>query len=151
MAPLFRASGRARNKKSSRTSYRKVLWFRPRLEHLEDRTLLSAPGGVLDVISSGVNALAPPTDPRGQSPPPNGPTHLGTVQPPAASTKSSGTIIGLDSGTAVQPPSLFQGMLSLYLDGAFLEAVNVANQFLAANPDEYNLVSSVTTNRVVAQ
>jgi RHS repeat-associated protein len=42
VAPLFRKSGRARNKKPSCKSYRKVLWFRPRLELLENRILLSA-------------------------------------------------------------------------------------------------------------
>ncbi|MHB1423143.1 MAG: hypothetical protein ACYC3I_08105 [Gemmataceae bacterium] len=47
---------------------------------------------------------------------------------------------------APPPPSTFQAALSLYLDAAFLEASNVANQYIAANPDEYNLVPSVTTN-----
>jgi hypothetical protein len=47
---------------------------------------------------------------------------------------------------APPPPSTFQAALSLYLDGAFLEASNLTNQYVAANPDEYNLVPSVTTN-----
>jgi hypothetical protein len=130
-----RASACSRNKKKSACrSYRKNPWFRPRLEGLEDRTLLSATGGGLGVFLSGANALAPSTDQHGQTQLPNTPIHVGA------------TIMGLDSGKTVQPPSMFQAMLSLYLDGAFLEAVNVANQFIFANPDEYGIVDSVTTN-----
>ncbi len=53
-------STRSRNKKSSCRSYRKVLWFRPRLEPLEDRTMLSGyqPGDVLSAFNSGANTLA---------------------------------------------------------------------------------------------
>ncbi len=129
-----RASACSRNQKSACRWCHKVPWFRPRLEHLEDRTLLSSPGGVLGGFQSGANTLAPPISQHGQTLPPSGPHHV------------SAAIIGLDSGKAVQPPSLFQAVLSLYLDGAFLEAVNVANQFIFANPDEYGVVDSVTTN-----
>jgi Ca2+-binding RTX toxin-like protein len=65
VAPHFRTSGRARNTKSSRTSYRKVLWFRPQLERLGDRTLLSAPEaspsavlGAYQGSNNGISVLA---------------------------------------------------------------------------------------------
>src|SRR5579875_569389 len=62
MAPLFRASRRARNKKALPVSYRKILWFRPQLERLEDRTLLSAPeaspSAVLDAYQGSNNGIS---------------------------------------------------------------------------------------------
>jgi Ca2+-binding RTX toxin-like protein len=56
MALFSRKSIRSRNKKASRKSYRQALWFRPRLEHLEDRTLLSS--SPLDVFNSATSNLA---------------------------------------------------------------------------------------------
>lgn len=50
------------------------------------------------------------------------------------------------SAAALPSPSTFQAVLSLYLDGAFLEAFNVGDQYIAANPDEYGIVSSVTAS-----
>ncbi len=60
MALHSRTSARSRRKKNACTSYRKVLWFRPRLEILEDRTLLSGvqPSDVLAPFNNAASALA---------------------------------------------------------------------------------------------
>src|SRR5579875_1874772 len=55
-----RVSARSQNKNQPHTSYRKRLWFRPRLEILEDRTLLSGaqPSDVLAPFNSAASNLA---------------------------------------------------------------------------------------------
>ncbi len=85
------------------------------------------------VLGAGDPSLAPATDQRGVPRPANGPTDLGAVQVSVPST-SRGSNAG--PGTTA-PPSLFQALLSLYLDGAVLELNNLAVEFI--HGDDFNI------------
>ncbi len=89
------------------------------------------------ILGAGDPSLAPSTDQRGDPRPPDGPTDLGAVQVSHASTGGGG------GGTTASPPSLFQALLSLFIDGAALETTNLFYEFI--HGDDFNIDNFIGT------
>jgi hypothetical protein len=112
---------------------------------LEARTVpaLSNLGNAMTLIAA-INTA----DPAG-GPVPHGQAQTGTPAPGALHSQSSAApAVAGGHGQATAPstvPSLFQALLSLYVDGATLELVNLQFEFVD-NIDELGIVPSVTTD-----
>jgi len=100
------------------------------LEHNGGLTPTMLPQSGSPVLGAGNPSLAPSTDQRGDPRPSGGPTDLGSVQVSVAATSGG--------AASAASPSLFQALLSLFLDGAFLEVWAVENEFATINLDEVN-------------
>jgi hypothetical protein len=117
-----------------RSSRRRSLRSRPYLEMLEERTVPTALyTGAGAVLTATPNAMLGFPQANVHPAASNGPSRLDLV--PVSNTSTN-------SGTTTTAPSQFQALLSLYIDGAFLEAESIPNQFVS-NIDEFGIVPSV--------
>lgn len=133
LSHLHPARGQRRTKPSS---------FKPVLEELEARRL--------PTIGSPVAAIAESSNVSGQVANiiTSGSTSPHTFRP-EVSNPSSANAPKTSPAPTPPPPSLFQAVVALYLDGAYLETSNLLNKYIS-NPANYDSPSATANDTAAA-